>query len=242
MKLKNLFETEKFILEVTIPQSMEFVDAALAGGAHALKMRCNQSNMSGFSNGIYSGPFQTRKAFLKEVVEHAGDRPVGLVPGTPGSFVTEAECAEMEEIGIDFLNCEPMFLPPYMMDSKKLTKVLCCTYENRHQDLYRWLDEDERVDAVEAGFLPHSEFGRRLYYYDIFQYRDIVKQIHKPIIAPAEKHILPEELKYLYNEGIKCVMIGLSVYYEFLREVGGPLTPALVTQITARYREAIDKL
>ena len=50
MKLKNLFETEKMVLEVTIPQSMEFVEAALAGGTQALKMRCNQSGMSGFSN------------------------------------------------------------------------------------------------------------------------------------------------------------------------------------------------
>ncbi len=90
-----------------------------------------------------------------------GDIPVGLVPGGPDSFVTKEECAEMEEIGIDYLNCDPVFLSPYMMDSKELTKVLCVTYENASPNLYQWLDEDPRVDVIEAGFLPHSEFGRR---------------------------------------------------------------------------------
>ena len=237
MKLLNQLKNEKFILEVTMPQSIEFVDAALAGGAQALKLRCNATSVGSFSNGIFTGPFATRKAFLKEAVEHAGDKiPVGLVPGNPASFVTEQECAEMSEIGIDYLNCDPLFLPPYMMDNDALTKVLCVTYENNTPDLCRWLNEDPRVDVIEAGFLPHSEFGRRLYYHDILQYRDIVKRFQKPVIATAEKHILPSEVKYLYDEGIRCLMIGLSVYYEFLKEEGGPLTPELVKRITAQYR------
>lgn len=242
MKLKKAFENEKFILEVTMPQTIEFVDAALEGGAQALKLRCNQNGVGGFSNGVYSGPFQTRKAFLKEAVEHAGDVPVGLVPGIPGNVLTRAECAEAEEIGIDFLNCDPTYMPPYMMDTPNISKVLCYTYENRSPELINWLNEDPKVDVIEVGLLPHSEFGKRLCYHDIMWYRDIVKRFKKPLIATAERHILPEEIKYLYDEGIHSLMIGLSVYYEFLKQEGGPLTTDFVKRITAQYREAIEKL
>ena len=67
MKLKNLFETEKMVLEVTIPQSMEFVEAALAGGAQALKMRCNQSGMSGFSNVSTTDLIQGELIFRQDI-------------------------------------------------------------------------------------------------------------------------------------------------------------------------------
>lgn len=241
MKLLNAFNTEKFILEVTMPQTIEYVDAALAGGAQALKLRCNQESVGGFSNGVYNGPFATRKDFIQEAVEHAGKVPVGLVPGRPGNVLTPAERVQMEQIGVDYLNCDPAYLPPHMMESS-VTKVLCLTYENRTPDLIRWLDEDPKVDAVEVGLLPHSEFGKQLCYHDIMYYRDIASKIHKPMIATAERHILPEEIRYLHDAGMNSLMIGLSVFYEFLKEEGGALTPDFVKRITARYREAIEKL
>jgi len=242
MKLMKAFETEKFVLEVTMPQTIAYVDAALAGGAHALKLRCNQTSVGGFSNGVFNGPFQSRKAFLQEAVEHAGDVPVGLVPGMPGNVLTPAESVEMAQIGIDFLNCDPTYLPPYMMDAPGVSKVLCYTFENRSADLIRWFNEDPKVDAVEVGLLPHSEFGKRLCYHDIMWYRDTLPKFKKPTIVTAERHILPDEIKYLYDAGVRSLMIGLSVYYEFLKQEGGELTPDLVKRVTAQYREAIEKL
>lgn len=242
MKLKKAFETEKFVLEVTMPQTIEFVDAALEGGAQALKLRCNQNSAGGFSNGVFSGPFRSRKAFLQEAVSHAEDVPVGLVPGIPGNVISQAECMELQEVGIDFLNCDPTYMPPYMMDAPGVEKVLCYTYENRSPDLIRWLNEDPKVDAVEVGLLPHSEFGKRLCYHDIMWYRDTLPKFKKPAIVTAERHILPDEIKYLYDAGVRSLMIGLSVYYEFLKAEGGALTTDLVKRITAQYREAIEKL
>lgn len=241
MKLMNALSNEKFVLEVTMPQTVEFAQAALAGGANALKLRCNQDSVGGFSNGVFNGPFSSRKAYLQEVVAMAGNVPVGLVPGIPGNVITQEECEEMAEIGIDYLNCDPTYLPPYMMDAR-VSKVLCYTYENRSPELIEWFNEDPKVDAVEVGLLPHSEFGKRLCYHDIMWYRDVAKRLHKPMIATAERHILPEEIKYLYDEGIHSLMIGLSVYYEFLKQEGGVLTPDFVERITARYREAIERL
>ena len=242
MKLKKTFETGKFVLEVTMPQTIEFVDAALEGGAHVLKLRCNQSSAGGFSNGVFSGPFQTRKAFLQEAAAHAGNVAVGLVPGIPGNVISEADSLELESVGIDFLNCDPTYMPPYLMDAPGVEKILCYTYENRSPDLIRWFNEDPKVDAVEVGLLPHSEFGKRLCYHDIMWYRDTLPKFKKPVIVTAERHILPDEIKYLYDAGARSLMIGLSVYYEFLKQEGGALTPDLVKRITAQYREAIEKL
>ena len=129
MGIKQLLETQRFTLEVTMPQSIEFVDAVLRGGAQALKMRCNDPHESAMHNGLRIGSFRERKAFLRETVEHAGSVPVGLVPGFAEQYVTPAERVEMEEMGIDYFNTEARSAPPYMFEGT-LSSVIAVTDEN----------------------------------------------------------------------------------------------------------------
>lgn len=242
MKLKKKLEEEKFLLEVTMPQREDFVQAVLDGGAQALKMRCNAAGKTTHSFGIFNGPFETRKAFLETVCQMAGDVPVGLVPGSKNSFITREQVKEAEEIGIDYFKCNSLTLRPYLLESEKLTHVICTTFDNMHPDILFELDSDPGVDAFEANFLPHEEFGGPFTYQDILMMRSYLRKVHKPVMATAEKFIKPEDIVYLYDEGVKCLMIGLEVFARYQEQEGGELTPDTCKRVTALYRETIERL
>lgn len=245
MKIKQLLETQRFTLEVTMPQSMEFVDAVLKGGAQALKMRCNCDRPGEvLHNGIMIGSFQNRKQFLREVVEKAGEVPVGLVPGMETQFVTEPERDEMEQIGIDFFNTEPTFVPAYMFESKTMNSVLAVTAENMSELLLRGLALDPKVDVIEGNVVPMGTRGTAFVYEDVLKYRAIVDTVKKPVIATGQRVLKPEEVKHFYDAGCKAFMLGV-VAFRAAQEAydgGSVVTPEICYRLTSEFREAVEKL
>ena len=243
MKIKKLLETQKFTLEVTMPQSMEFVDAVLRGGAQALKMRCNNPHESALHNGLRIGSFQERKEFLREVVGRAGAVPVGLVPGFAEQYVTEAERNEMEELGIDYFNTEARYAPPYMFEGT-LSSVIAVTSENCSDALLRGLRLDGRVDIVEGSVVPMEQKGTRLVYGDILRYRAMTDALQKPVIATGQRLVKPEEVKYFYEAGCKGFMLGVVAFLAAQEEYDGgrTVTPEICLRVTEQFREAVEKL
>lgn len=245
MKIKQILQTQKFTLEVTMPQSIEFVDAVLKGGAQALKMRCNSGkHESVLHNGLVIGSFQERKDFLREVVQHAGDVPVGLVPGLDTMYVTEAERDEMEQIGIDYFNTDPVFVPGYMFDSQKLDSVLAVTCENMSDLLLKGIALDPKVDIVEGNVAPMSAKGTKLIYEDVLKYRALVDIVKKPVIATGQRVCGPEDLKYFYDAGCKAFMLGVVAFRAAQEQNGGgdTVTPETCYRLTSEFREAVEKL
>lgn len=245
MKIKTLLTEQKFTLEVTMPQSMEFVDAVLKGGAQILKMRCNCDRPGeALHNGILIGSFQNRKEFLREVVEKAGDAPVGLVPGMDTAFVTEAERDEMEQIGIDFFNTEASFVPTYMFESKTMNNVIAVTAENMSDLLLRGLSLDEKIDIIEGNVVPMGTRGSGIVYEDVLKYRALVDIVKKPVIATGQRVLKPEDLKYFYDAGCKAFMLGV-VAFRAAQEAydgGNIVTPEVCYRLTSEFREAVEKL
>lgn len=245
MRIKQLLQTEKFTLEVTMPQSIEFVDAVLKGGAQALKMRCNNGDhKSALHNGLVIGSFQERKDFLRQVVEHAGNVPVGLVPGLDTVYVTEAERDEMEEIGIDYFNTDPVFVPAYMFESRKLNSVLAVTCENMSDLLLRGIALDPKVDIVEGNVVPMIDKGSKFVYDDILKYRALVDIVKKPVIATGQRVIRPEDLKHFYDAGCKAFMLGVVAFRAAQEQYDGgdTVTPETCYRLTSEFREAVEKL
>lgn len=245
MKIKQLLASQKFTLEVTMPQSIEFVDAVLKGGAQALKMRVNNMDHdSKLHNGLVIGSFSERKDFLAEVVRHAGDVPVGLVPGLETAYVSEAERDEMEEIGIDYFNTDPSFVPGYMFESRKMNSVLAVTCENMSELLLRGIASDSKVDIVEGNMVPMKDKGSRFVYGDVLKYRGLVETIGKPVIATGQRVIRPDDVKYYYDVGCKAFMLGV-VAFRAAQEAydgGDIVTPETCYRLTSEFREAVEKL
>ncbi|MDR1801445.1 MAG: hypothetical protein LBQ95_06375 [Lachnospiraceae bacterium] len=237
MKFKTLLETKKLTLEVTMPQTIEYVEAAIKGGADALKMRVNKMQMDALSAGVENGTFQERKAFIQEVIDMANGIPVGLVPGGKERFVSEEEVVEMEEMGVDYFVNSYWSVPTYMFESKVLTKVIATTDEDKESEILKGISEDPNVDVVEANFVPPSEFATPLVYGDILRHRAFVKTVKKPVIATAQRVMRPQDVRHFYEAGCKAFMLGIILF-----NANGDMTPESVMRTVDAFRNEIEKL
>jgi len=231
-KLLKLMEKNKYTLAASPPlQTMDFIKAAINGGAHAVKVHVNVAHLASGNN---FGSLSQEKEFLQEVIELAGDDVlVGLVPGADQAFITEEERTEIEEMGISFFSVYDKHCPPFMMDSPILTRMIAIHYDYDEM-LLKGISSDPKIDVVEASIMPATEYGAEIVYKDLIRYRHIVESLKQPVLIAAQKCVKPSEVRALYELGSRAIMIGTKVM--------GEQTPEACYAATAKFREAIEKL
>ncbi|MDR1575010.1 MAG: hypothetical protein LBS37_03305 [Treponema sp.] len=231
MKFHKLLGENKFTLVVSLPEnSIDLAKAAIRGGAQAIKAHVNVWHRA---SGHTFGAFAENRDFLKELVQTAGEVPVGLVPGAADAFVTADERDEMETLGIDFFSSYASCLPIYMMDSVQLSRMAAI------DDSYtqNTLDGVNRYppDVLECSIQPGGSYGQILTYADILRYADIAAKVNIPVLVPSQKRINPGDIHHLFAAGCKAVMIGAVV-------MGKEPDPNSLERVTAGFAEAIYSL
>ena len=239
MELSTLFETKKFLLEVTMPQQIEYAEAVLKGGADCIKVRCNPDRgMKSISApNARLGSFEEEKPFFQELIEMAGDVPVGLLPGLKDFFMTEDECDEAKRMGFKYFVTSARFAPPYLFYSK-LPVMIAAGYEDSDDQLLKGIDLCPYVNSIELGIIARELMGTQLVYEDILRYYAVVKSASKPVVATAQRRMTPQDVKCFYELGCKGLMIGGMIF----NHEGGEATPESCYRITSEFREAIEKL
>lgn len=231
MKFKELIGGNKFSLVVSLPSNnLELAQAALDGGAQAVKVHCNVWHRA---SGHTFGTYAENREFLQQLITLCGDVPVGLVPGGEDAFITPEERLELENMGLGFFSSYSQHLPCHMMESKVLTKMVAIdyTYTQNTLDAVR----DSAIDVLECSVQPGENYGTDLNYADILRYGDIVAKSGKPCLIPTQRKIKPCEVKHLYDAGCKAVMIGAIV-------MGKEPDAEQLKAVTAAFREAVDAL
>lgn len=231
MKFKELIGGNKFSLVVSLPSNnLELAQAALDGGAQAVKVHCNVWHRA---SGHTFGTYAENREFLQQLITLCGDVPVGLVPGGEDAFITPEERLELENMGLVFFSSYSQHLPCHMMESKVLTKMVAIdyTYTQNTLDAVR----DSAIDVLECSVQPGENYGTDLNYADILRYGDIVAKSGKPCLIPTQRKIKPCEVKHLYDAGCKAVMIGAIV-------MGKEPDAEQLKAVTAAFREAVDAL
>lgn len=230
MEFKQLVSDRKFTLVASLPANrIDLAKAALEGGAQAIKVHMNVWHRA--SNNTF-GSFPENKEFMKELIALAGDVPVGLVPGGADAFITNEERLVLEEMGLKFFSSYSQHLPPFMMESEKLTKMVAIDYTYNQNTLDAV--KHSKIDVLEASIMPGELYGTPLYYADLLRYSDLVAKTQKPVLIPTQKKIQPREVKHLYEAGCKAVMIGAIVM--------GKESAADCREATAAFRNAIEAL
>lgn len=231
MRFVNMIRANPFSLLVSLPSNnLELAKAALEGGADAIKVHCNVwHRASGHSFGTY----EENREFIRELIALCGDVPVGLMPGTSEAFITEADCRELEEMGLRFVSAYSHHLPCFMMDSEKLTNAVAIDYTYSDSTLDAVRDSD--IEVLECSIMKGEEYGTNLTYADVLRYGEIVKKTGKPCVVPTQKKIKPSEVKHLYRAGCKALMIGAVV-------TGQEPTPEEFRETVRAFREAVDAL
>lgn len=231
MNFKERITNNKFSLVVSLPSnSLELAEAALEGGAMAVKVHCNVWHRA---SGHTFGSYAENREFLKKLIELCGDIPVGLVPGGEEAFISPEERRELEDMGLGFFSAYTHHLSCHMMESKVLTKMAAIDYTYNQNTLDAV--KHSHIDVLECSVQPGENYGTDLNYADILRYSDIVEKSGKPCLIPTQRKIKPSEVKHLYEAGCKAVMIGAVV-------MGKEPGPDEVRAATAAFREAVDAL
>ena len=229
MKFEKLLKDNPFTLVVSLPNNhLDLAKAALDGGADAVKVHINVLHAA---SGNLFGDFEHNREFLTRLVELAGERPVGLVPGAADAFITEKELLELEDIGIDFFSVYSEHLPVFVLHAQKVTKMVAL-----HDTFNEILPavKDSEIDVVEASIMKTTEYGKPLSYFDVLQYRKICQAVKQPVLIPTQKAVLPEEVFALKDAGCKAVMIGANVMRDQSAQA--------CFEATAAFRKAVDAL
>ncbi|MGM9974376.1 MAG: hypothetical protein ACI33K_10105 [Clostridiaceae bacterium] len=227
---KDQIINNKFSLVVSLPDNrIDFAEAAIEGGAQAIKIHLNLVHRAS-GNGF--GDLEQNIGFLKELIAIAGDIPVGVVPGAQEAFITEGELSTLEEMGVSFFSSYIHHLPPFMMDSKSLTKMVAI--DNNYDDALIKAIKSSPIDVLEGSIIPGEDYGTPLSYSDLLRYGHLALEADKPLLIPSQKKIKPREVKYLYDQGCKALMIGAVV-------TGGD-DAEKIKRATASFREVIEGL
>lgn len=230
MNFKELVTGRKFTLVVSLPANcIDLVKAALEGGAQAIKVHMNVWHRA---SGNTFGGYKENKAFMGELISLCGNVPVGLVPGGADAFITNEERLELETMGLSFFSCYSQHLPPFMMESKKLSKMVAIdrTYSQNTLDAVK----SSEIDILEASIIPGESYGAPLFYADVLRYGDLAAKTGKPVLIPTQKKIRPCEVKHLCEAGCKAVMTGAVV-------MGGEAAEDCKKAVSA-FRDAVEAL
>lgn len=226
MSLKKLLNEKKMTLIVSLPQnSVEFAKAAFKGGADAIKVHANVLHQASGNN---FGSLAEQKEVFREIIKEVRI-PVGLVPGAAEGCISEEEVRVVEEMGFSFFSMFAHFMPLYIAGSQ-IEKMVAITED---YDIFHVKSIDVApVDVVEADVMPDDRH-ERIYLSDILKYRRLVENQSKPVVVPTQRIIAPSEVKYLYQIGVKGMMIGAIVTGK---------TCESIEKVTYTFREAIEKL
>lgn len=117
MEFKQMIETNKFSLVVSLPSNkLELAQAALDGGAQAVKVHCNVWHRA---SGHTFGTYAENREFLRQLIKLCGDVPVGLVPGGADAFITGRGAAGAGGYGTEVLQLlQPASSLPYDGEQK----------------------------------------------------------------------------------------------------------------------------
>jgi hypothetical protein len=207
MRFHKLVTENKFTLVVSLPENnLSLAEAALRGGAQAIKAHTNIWHRA---SGNTFASFAESRDFLVDLVRLCGDTPVGLVPGGPDAFISPDERDEMEAIGIDFFSAYAAYLPNFMMESKKLSRMVAID-SNYTQSTLDGIN-CYPPDILKCSIQPSEAYNEKLCFADIIRYANIAAKVKAPILVPTQKWMDPAEVRHLFAAGCKALMIGAVV-------------------------------
>lgn len=216
--------------QMTLIMSLPRNDAALCkkafeAGADVVKVHCNVQHRAS-SQGF--GRFDTYRDTFVQMLEEA-QGPMGLVPGAD----LEAVLADMEAasaLPFDFFSLYVQHIPPTILAAPQAI-MAACGHGYAVSEIPLLMASG--IHAIEASIIPAEGYGMPLSLQDIIDYRAICDASSLPVTVPTQRRILPADLPYLRDAGVRALMIGAIVT--------GTEDDTILDAIK-RYRTAIDAL
>lgn len=222
-----MLRRKPFSLVVSLPANdPEMAKAAWDNGADALKVHVNVGHRA---SGNVFGTFDEQRDVLNAIVGMSPG-PIGIVPG--GSV--EAALSEIDDIvraGFGFVSLYAHHMSPLIMSRQDVEKMVAPDYTYSLEEISMF--GRFGVDVLEASVIHPQGYGEPLNLRDLVKYRAIAAAVDLPVLVPTQRAIRPEEVRALYDAGVRAVMIGAVV--------AGKSTEG-IAEATRRFRRAIDQI
>lgn len=224
---RELFQSSKLALIASLPENRwEFVQAAVEGGADAVKMHINVAHRASGTQ------FGTLEENLDILTRAAGSSvPVGIVPGDALDKVRKEDVERLAQIGANFVSLYAHHTPAWLLGEPRLAKMIAVDGSYSSGRVRHLLQLD--IDALEASCVPPDQYGTLLHAADLAVYAELSSLSSKPVVVPTQKKIFPEDLGALKNTGVKGLMIGAVV---------AGTTPDSFYETTWQFRKKIDAM
>lgn len=227
-EFNELLKANTLGLIVSLPKnSPEMAQAAIDGGADALKVHINLKHKAAKIN---FGTLKDERENIEKILSVAKNIPVGIVPGHK-KVANQEEMEILEDMGINFFDVYYEDLKEYMLNLKKMKKVVAITPDYTVDQVIKI--SRLNIDAIEAAIISSGGYGESLIVGDLQNYITIVLSTNLPVIIPTQRKIQVSEVPIVWDTGVKSLMIGAIVTGK---------TPKSILKATQEYRNAIDDL
>lgn len=199
--------------------------AAFDAGADVVKVHCNLTHRAS-KNGF--GPLaEYADTFARMLREATG--PMGLVPGAAVEDVSR-DLDAVSALPFDFFSLYVHHVPPALLQ-KPQALMAACGHDYAIEEAGQLAVVGARV--LEASIMAPEGYGAPLSLRDVIAYRRLCQATALPVVVPTQRKVLPEDLPYLRDAGVKGIMIGAIVT---------GTEPAGILRSIRMFREAIDRL
>ena len=204
-------------------------EAALEGGADVLKVHINLHH---HASGTHFGTLDKERAAIEKIVAIAGDKPVGIVPGSTPD-IEDSTFSALPGLGISFISlylrhARVGALPPI----NQIDRMLALSYE----DSCDVIDSLDRlpIQVCEVSIMHPDSYNEPFTYHDLARIAFISKHTHHlPLVLPTQHKVPPSAVEDLLQVGVAAVMIGAIVAGD---------TPEQWRRVSGEFRQKMDEV
>lgn len=222
----QLFEEKQHPLIMSIPcNDADIAEAAFNAGADAVKVHVNLTHHA--SKFHFGAASEHRECFERLFACRRG--PLGVVLGDSAQIVRDT-FADTLAYPFDFVSLYAAHTPTEILRLPQ-ARMIACDGNTTLKEVEEFAGMGANI--LEASMLPPEEYGKPLQMMDLIRYRQLVEASGLPVVVPTQRAIRPEDVKALFDVGVRGLMIGAIVT---------GVTRDSVKRAVEIYRNAIDRL
>lgn len=204
ISLKELLSSKNMSIIVSLPENrIDLADAAIRGGADALKFHINVSHRA--SGNHFKGIEHYIDNFREIRQKFSG--PMGIVLGDSLNKVIDSDIEHLKEIGFSYYSLYSTHIGSKTLLQGDLEQTVAIN-EEFSLEMVKAIDSFP-IDAIELSIVKKEDYGQALSCKDLVVYKTIRDSTTLPLIVPSQKSITIDDLKILEKLGINAVMLGV---------------------------------
>jgi len=197
----------RFLVFASLPgNKVDLAMAAWRGGADGLKVHINVAHRA--SGVVFAGWDEEKERIA--AIRSAVPIPVGIMAGADPEKV-RSDMPHLAGEGFAFIDAYAHHLPAELIVDPPAPLMVALDDRAGPEEAEAY-SAMPHVAWLEASVIDPAEYARPLTVADLGRYRRIVRRSQRPVIVPAQKRLVPQDLHALAEVGVAGVLLGAVVF------------------------------